>query len=281
LQGTLVGSQPAKRIALADDYCHQIRNLDLSTPPSAGRPLHLSAASGLVCVNSFVYVVADDELHLGVFSNANSEPGYLIRLLDGALPDSRSARKKQKPDLEALSLLPAFGAHHHGALLAFGSGIQAEAIQIDLQQGQQHDPQFRAVNPQGAVPALRLDGGQILFQSMAIMEYLNEAYPAPPLLPDSAVGRARVRALSQIAVADGHPLVTPRVRAYLKAPLGHDDQDYTAWGRHFMGEALAAIEGHLARDAETGVFSHGNQPTLADVCLVSQVVGYRLLWRCH
>ena len=153
-------------------------------------------------------------------------------------------------------------------------GIQAEEVQIDLRQGQQHDPAFRAINPQGAVPALQLGDGHILFQSMAIMEYLNEAYPAPPLLPDSAIGRARVRALSQIAVADGHPLVTPRVQAYLKRPLGHNDQEYTAWARHFMGDALAAIEGHLARDAETGVFSHGSQPTLADACLVSQVVGY-------
>jgi hypothetical protein len=100
----------------------KIRSLNLSKATTAGQPLHLSAASGLVCVHSFIYVVADDELHLGVFSKANSEPGHLIRLFDGALPDSKSIRKKQKPDLEALLLLPAFGKYHQGALLALGSG---------------------------------------------------------------------------------------------------------------------------------------------------------------
>ena len=88
----------------------------------AGRPLHLSAASGLVCLHSFIYVVSDDELHLGVFGRADRKPGHLIRLFDGALADSKSDRKKQKPDLEALTLLPAYGRYHHGALLALGSG---------------------------------------------------------------------------------------------------------------------------------------------------------------
>jgi maleylacetoacetate isomerase/maleylpyruvate isomerase len=152
--------------------------------------------------------------------------------------------------------------------------VQAEAQEVDLRQGQQHDPAFQAINPQKAIPAIVLDDGGILFQSMAIMEYLNEVYPMPPLLPNSPVERARVRALAQIVVADGHPLVTPRVRAYLEQRLGHSEREYMSWAKHFMGEALAAMEGYLARDAETGVFSHGNQPTLADVCLVSQVVGY-------
>ena len=88
----------------------------------AGRPLHLSAASGLVCLHSFIYVVSDDELHLGVFGRADQKPGHLIRLFDGALAESKSDRKKQKPDLEALTLLPAHENYHHGALLALGSG---------------------------------------------------------------------------------------------------------------------------------------------------------------
>src|SRR6186997_430509 len=100
----------------------KIRDLDLSAAPSAGRPLHLSAASGLACLNSFIYVVADDELHLGVFRAADREPGHLIRLFEGALPDPKPDRKKQKPDFEALTLLPAYGEYPHGALLALGSG---------------------------------------------------------------------------------------------------------------------------------------------------------------
>jgi hypothetical protein len=100
----------------------KIRDLDLSNPATPGRPSHLSAASGLVCVNSFVYVIADDELHLGVFRASDSGPGHLIRLFDGVLPVSKSDRKNQKPDLEALTLLPAYKDHPHGALLALGSG---------------------------------------------------------------------------------------------------------------------------------------------------------------
>jgi hypothetical protein len=100
----------------------KIRDLNLSTATSAGRPLHLSAASGLACLNSFIYVVADDELHLGVFRTADNESGRLIRLFDGALPESKPDRKKQKPDFEALTLLPAYREYPHGALLVLGSG---------------------------------------------------------------------------------------------------------------------------------------------------------------
>ncbi len=99
----------------------KVRELNLSAA-TAGRPLHLSAASGLACLNSFNYVVADDELHLGVFRANSQEPGHLIRLFDGEMPASKSDRKKQKPDFEALMLLPAYGNYPHGALLALGSG---------------------------------------------------------------------------------------------------------------------------------------------------------------
>lgn len=153
-------------------------------------------------------------------------------------------------------------------------GVSAEERQVDLRKGEQHDPAFRAINPQAAIPALILDDGRILVQSMAIMEYFEEVYPAPPLLPADATERARVRALAQMAVADGHPLVTPRVREYLERELGHDEVQYMAWSRHFTGAALAAMEGHLRCDAQTGTFCHGDQPTLADVCLASQVVGF-------
>src|ERR687897_790690 len=86
---------------------------------------HLSAASGLVCLHAFTYVIADDELHLGAFRTATTEPGHLIRLFEGTLPGSASARKRQKPDLEALTLLPPSVDYHHGALLILGSGSRA------------------------------------------------------------------------------------------------------------------------------------------------------------
>src|SRR5688572_10672841 len=100
----------------------EIRELDILAAASSLRPLHVSAASGLVCLDSIMYVVADDELHLGVFSTRDRGPGHLIRLFDGVLPEPAAARKQQKPDLEALTLLPAFPDFPHGALLAVGSG---------------------------------------------------------------------------------------------------------------------------------------------------------------
>lgn len=100
----------------------KLRELNISAADAGIRPLHLSAASGLVCLNSIMYVVADDELHLGVFSVADRKPGHLTRLFDGVLPETKAARKRQKPDLEALACLPAFRDFPDGALLAFGSG---------------------------------------------------------------------------------------------------------------------------------------------------------------
>jgi hypothetical protein len=104
-------------IALAE-----LRALNLSNDIPGTQPSHMSAASGLVCIGSTAYVVADDELHLGVFSITAPEPGRLIRLFDGALPDAKAERKRQKPDLEALAFVPAFPDFPHGALMAFGSG---------------------------------------------------------------------------------------------------------------------------------------------------------------
>ncbi|MCF1494505.1 hypothetical protein GOZ83_13155 [Agrobacterium vitis] len=99
----------------------EIRALNISAATTKNRPLHLSAASGLVCVGSTIYVVADDELHLGVFSTQLPEPGRLVRLFEGVLPDKKAERKRMKPDLEALTLVPAFESFPHGALLALGS----------------------------------------------------------------------------------------------------------------------------------------------------------------
>jgi len=140
----------------------KIRELNLSAAASAGRPLHLSAASGLACLNSFIYVVSDDELHLGVFRTPDSGPGHLIRLFDGALPDSKPDRKKQKPDFEAITLLPAYGEYSHGALLVLGSGSKRNRrmgalLGLDAQGAVRGSPYvvdlspFHALNIEGAV----------------------------------------------------------------------------------------------------------------------------------
>ena len=152
-------------------------------------------------------------------------------------------------------------------------GIAVESIYVDLDAGQQRQAEFKAVNPQMVIPALVEDDGNVLFQSMAIMEYLNEIHPEPPLLPSDPRGRARVRALSLITVADSHPLITPRVRNYVAATFGLDDEGKAAWVRRWFAAGLDAYEGHLARDKATGLYCHGDAPTMADLCLVSHCAG--------
>jgi maleylacetoacetate isomerase len=152
-------------------------------------------------------------------------------------------------------------------------GVDAEQVSINLLQGKQHAADYRSINPQGVVPALVVDGGSPLFQSMAIMEYLEETHPRPPLLPADPCGRARVRGLAQIVVSDGHPLVVPRIRGYLEKEMHQDEPARNKWLAHWTREALQALEGHLAGESETGRFCHGDSPTIADICLASQVFG--------
>jgi len=148
-----------------------------------------------------------------------------------------------------------------------------EIIDIDLLQGKQREDSFRAVNPQMLIPALIENGGPVMFQSMAIMEYLEETHPQPPLLPRDPAGRARVRGLAQIVVSDAHPMSVPRVRNYLTKDLKLDQDTMTGWVRHWQNEALRALETHLSRDKATGQYCHGDSVTIADVCLVGQAVG--------
>ena len=160
-------------------------------------------------------------------------------------------------------------------------GLRAEEISIDLLKGKQNTGEYLAVNPQGVVPALVLDeSGAPLFQSVAILEYLEETRPEPPLLPNDARGRARVRGLSLIAAADGHPLITPRIRNYLEKEMKQDEASRNRWLAHWTLRALEAIEGHLAKERETGRFCHGNTPTMADICLASQVIGATAYFNC-
>ena len=115
--------------------------------------------------------------------------------------------------------------------------------------------------------------GQTIFQSLAIMEYLDETTPQPPLLPQDALGRARVRGLAQIIACDTHPLIVPRVRNYLEKDLKIDEPARNRWAQHWIVEGLKAVEAHLANERETSRYCHGDTPTIADICVVSQVFG--------
>jgi maleylacetoacetate isomerase len=149
---------------------------------------------------------------------------------------------------------------------------------IHLRRGDQANPEFLGVNPQGLVPALEVDG-QMLTQSLPIIEYLDETHPEPPLLPRDAAGRARVRALAAIVACDIHPLNNLRVLRYLHRPLGHDQSAVEIWYNHWIDSGFRALERLLAGDSGTLAFCHGGQPGLADIALVPQVVNaerYRL-----
>jgi maleylpyruvate isomerase len=145
----------------------------------------------------------------------------------------------------------------------------------NLRLGEHRLGEFLNINAQGFVPALRADDGTILTQSVAIMEYLDELYPDPPLLPRELVARARVRALSHMITSDVHPLNNLRVLRYLEDKLMLDKATRDAWYRHWIEVGFEALERSLTRDQETGRFCHGDAVTMADVCLVPQVFNAR------
>lgn len=155
-------------------------------------------------------------------------------------------------------------------------GLAHESIPVHLLRGggEQHADDYHALNPQRLVPAL-VDAGEVVTQSLAIIEYLDETRPEPPLLPGSAHGRARVRALAQLVACDVHPLNNLRVQQYLGDVLGADDTAKRAWLHHWMQTGFAALEEMLAGDPRTGTCCHGDRPTLADLCLVPQLYNAR------
>jgi maleylacetoacetate isomerase/maleylpyruvate isomerase len=150
-------------------------------------------------------------------------------------------------------------------------GIEAEQVSVNLLQGAQHRDDYRAVNPQSVVPALVVNEGAPLFQSMAILEYLEETHPQPPLLPRDPRGRARVRGLALIIACDAHPLVVPRIRNYLEHEMHLDEAARNRWLQHWTLSGLETLEAHLSRERETGRFCHGETPTMADICLAGHV----------
>jgi maleylpyruvate isomerase len=151
-------------------------------------------------------------------------------------------------------------------------GLAYEQVPIDLRAGAQRAPEFLAINPQGLVPVLE-DEGVRLTQSLPILNYLEERYPEPALLPKDAAGRATSRAIAVAIACEIHPLNNLRVLQYLERELGLGEAQRLAWYRHWMAEGLGAIEAMLVRSA--GTFCVGDAPSLADVCLVPQVYNAR------
>src|SRR4030088_1572969 len=145
--------------------------------------------------------------------------------------------------------------------------LDYESAFVHLRRGDQRQPLFRGINPQGLVPALDMDGA-VLVQSLPIIEYLDETYPVPPLLPSDPKDRARVRALAAIVACDIHPINNLRVLRYLQRPLGHDQAAIATWYNHWIDIGFGAFEELLAGDPRTGVFCHGDIPGLADIALV-------------
>ena len=152
-------------------------------------------------------------------------------------------------------------------------GLAYQETMVDIDAGDQYVPAYKAINPQSAVPSVFVDDGAPLTQSLAIIEYLEETHSEPALLPADARGRARVRSLALLFAADHHPLIVPRVRRYLTEQLKVDDEQRNGWIRHWFREGLVQGEAKLADDPATGRFCHGDTPTVADLCLISQVLG--------
>ena len=158
-------------------------------------------------------------------------------------------------------------------------GLSYETLSIHLRKNEQSRPEYRALNPQGLVPTLEEDDGRRLIQSLAIIEYLDEIQPVPPLLPPGVADRARVRALADIVACDIHPINNLRVLRYLAHTLGQNEAAIGSWYNHWIAAGFAAFEPLVAADRRTGTFCHGDRPGLADVVLVPQVVNaerYRL-----
>jgi maleylacetoacetate isomerase len=153
-------------------------------------------------------------------------------------------------------------------------GVRVDTTIISLMKGEQHTPEYAKINPQHLVPVLE-DQGSLLHQSLAIIEYLEERHPQPPLLPEDALARARVRSLALLIACEIHPLNNPRVLNYLTGRLGVSEEQKLEWYRHWVAAGFMALETRLAGEAGTGRFCHGDMPGYADCFLVPQVANAR------
>jgi maleylpyruvate isomerase len=160
------------------------------------------------------------------------------------------------------------------ALNLKGLAYEHASVHLSRGGGEQFAPAFRKLNPQALVPVLQ-DGALALTQSIAIIEYLEERHPDPPLLPNDPAARARVRALAQAISCDIHPLNNLRVLNYLSGAVGAGDATRRTWYHHWIAEGLRPLEAMLATGRETGRFCHGDTPGMADCCLVPQLANAR------
>ncbi len=167
------------------------------------------------------------------------------------------------------------GSSHRLRIALNLKGLAPELIPVDLRADEQAQAAFKAVNPQGLVPALTLDDGRTLSQSPAIIEWLDERYPEPALLPREPEARAQVRALAAIVGCDVHPINNRRILQHLRHTFGADEAQINAWCGTWIAAGFDAIEALLARDDRRGDFCHGGAPSLADVYLVPQVESAR------
>jgi maleylpyruvate isomerase len=149
-------------------------------------------------------------------------------------------------------------------------GLAYESAFVHLPKGEHRDPSYARLNRQGLLPTLD-DGGVLLNQSLAIIEYLEETRPTPALLPKDPVARARVRSLALLVACEIHPLNNLRTLQHLKRALGQDEEQIKLWYRHWIAEGLTKLEAELAQTKGTGRYCHGDSPTMADCCLVPQL----------
>ena len=149
-------------------------------------------------------------------------------------------------------------------------GLSYETAFVHLAKGEHRAAAYGAVNPQALLPTLE-DAGSQLTQSLAIIEYLEETRPQPPLLPKDPIARARVRSLALFVACEIHPVNNLRILQYLKRTLGQNEDQVNAWYRHWIADGLAKFEADLSREKSVGKFCHGEAPTIADCCLVPQI----------
>ena len=159
-------------------------------------------------------------------------------------------------------------------------GVSPRESNVNIDTGEQRGEAFLKINPMGGIPALIDHGpGQLrtpLTQSLAILEFIDESFPTPALLPPDVHGRARVRSIAAMLAADTHPLITPRVKKYLATTGGFDDAAWRAWQIHWFTTGLLALEQRLVSEPGTGIFCHGDTPTIADICLASIIAVMRI-----
>lgn len=214
---------------------------------------------------SFPFIAPPSSLENGVSGLESSQFACQQRpiLLSVALPEQRVVK------MELYSYWRSSAAYRVRIALHW-KGLSYETVPVNLLENRQRSDEYRALNPQGLVPCL-VDGDACLTQSLAIIEYLDETYPNPPLLPGTPLERARIRAVAEAIACDIHPINNLRVLKYLKDPLGHDASVTETWYRHWIAEGFAALE-QMASD---GPYFMGETVTLADVCLVPQMANAR------